>query len=60
MYICPTCNKQFTNEDILVKHFNKCWKEQNINHRPKDAPRSEDITTRTINDDVINFFNSFK
>ena len=60
MYICPTCNKQFEAEEHLVKHFLKCWKDKNPNHQSKSAPRSEDITTRSMNDDVTNFFNSFK
>lgn len=60
MYICPTCNKQFEKEEILVKHFSKCWKEKNPNARSKPAPRSEDINTKEINNELIDFFNSFK
>lgn len=60
MFICPTCNNQFDNEDILVKHFLKCWKEKNPCHQAKSAPRSEDINTREISDDISDFFNSFK
>ena len=60
MYICPTCGKQFETEDVLAKHFLKCWKEKNPNHKSKPAPRSEDINTRTDNEDILNFFNSFK
>ena len=60
MYICPTCARQFETEDILVKHFLKCWKEKNPCHRSKNAPRSEDINTREINNDILDFFDSFK
>jgi uncharacterized Zn-finger protein len=60
MYICPTCNKQFDMEDVLVKHYLKCWKDKNPCHQAKSAPRSEDINTREVSDDIMNFFNSFK
>ena len=60
MYICPACNMKIEKEDVLVRHFLKCWKEQNPHHRPKLAPRSEDINTREIGDDIVDFFNSFK
>lgn len=60
MYICPTCCKEFEKEEACVKHFLKCWKDKNPNHKSKPAPRSEDINTRDINDDVANFFNSLK
>ena len=59
MYICPTCGKQFNEEEILVKHMSKCWREKNPHLRSKPAPRSEDINTREINDDILNFFSSF-
>lgn len=60
MFICPTCNKQFDAEDALVKHYLKCWKEKNPYHKSKPAPRSEDINTRKVNNDILDFFNSFK
>ena len=60
MYICPICNKEFDKEEVIVKHLNKCWKEKNPNHQSKPAPRSKDITTREVNNDVANFFNAFK
>lgn len=60
MYTCLTCNKQFEKEEILVKHFSRCWKEKNPNVRSKPAPRSEDINTKEINNELIDFFNSFK
>ena len=59
MYICPVCNKEFDTEDLITKHFLKCWKDKHPCHKSKTAPRSEDITTRKINDDMANFFNSF-
>ena len=60
MYICPNCKKEYDTEDVLVKHYLKCWKDRNPCHQSKSAPRSEDINTREVNDSVINFFNSFK
>ena len=60
MYICPTCEKQFNTEEILTKHFLKCWKDRNPNHRSKPAPRSEDINTKEITSEISDFFNSFK
>ena len=60
MYICPICKKEFNSEENVSKHYLKCWKERNPNHQAKSAPRSEDINTREINNDVLNFFNSFQ
>lgn len=60
MYICPACNQKFDKEDILVKHFLKCWKDKNPCHQSKLAPRSEDINTREVGDDILDFFNRFK
>lgn len=60
MYICPTCGKGFETEEALTKHYLKCWKEKNPNHKSKSAPRSEDINTREVSNDIANFFNSFK
>ena len=59
MYICPTCNKEIEKEDDAVKHFLRCWKEKNPHLKSKPAPCSEDINTREVSDDVINFFDSF-
>jgi hypothetical protein len=59
MYICPVCAKSFEREDDLVKHFLKCWKEHHPYHQSKSAPRSEDINTREVSDDIQNFFDSF-
>ena len=60
MYICPVCSKQCDTEDILVKHYNKCWREKNPTHKSKPAPHSEDINTREDNQGILDFFNSFK
>ena len=60
MYICPTCNKAYELEDDLIKHYLQCWKSKNPNHKSKAAPRSEDINTREVNDNIMSFFNSFK
>ena len=60
MYICPICNRQFYTSEKVAKHSLDCWREQNPNHKSKDAPRSEDIVNRHINDDLVNFFNSLK
>lgn len=60
MYFCPTCGKQFDTVDTLVAHYVKCWKEQNPNHKSKPAPRSEDINTVEVSNDILNFFSSFQ
>ena len=60
MYICPTCSKFFEKEEVFVKHFSKCWKDKNPNHKSKPAPHSEDINIREINSEIENFFNLFK
>lgn len=60
MYICPVCNKKFEKEEILVKHLSACWKEKNPSHKSKDAPKSEDRVTRTVNEDIESFFDSLK
>ena len=60
MFVCPTCGKQFDTEEVLVKHYLKCWKEKNPYHQSKSAPRSEDINTREDNQAILDFFNSFK
>lgn len=59
-FICPTCNEKFSTEEKIQKHFLSCWKERHPFYQSKSAPRSNDIITREISDDVMNFFNSFK
>jgi len=56
MYVCPTCSKKFEEEEKLVKHFLSCWKQNNPNHISKEAPHSEDVETRDINEDMKKFF----
>lgn len=60
MYFCPTCGKQFEMEDALVKHMSKCWREKNPTHKSKPAPRSEDINTVEVSNDILKFFSSFQ
>lgn len=62
MYICQICGKHYDDKDLhsFVLHHNKCWKEHNPNHKSGSAPRSEDINTNETNEEVANFFNSFK
>ena len=59
MFICPTCRKKFKTEDLIRTHFLSCWKEQHPFHQSKSAPHSADIVTREVNEDIMNFFNSF-
>ena len=60
MYICPTCGKQYDTEDILVKHYSECWREKNPTHKSKSAPRTENIEVRKDNQEILDFFNSFR
>ena len=60
MYICPICNKEFETENLITKHFLKCWKDKNPGYKSKPAPKKEDVVIREINNDVLDFFNSFK
>ena len=59
-YICPTCSKEFDTKEDVSKHFLKCWKDNNPHHKSKPAPRSEDINTTEISDDIADFFSSFE
>ena len=60
MYICPICNEEFDTEEAVAKHLLKCWNTKNPYHKPKSAPRSEDINKREINGEVMDFFKSFQ
>ena len=60
MYICPTCNQIFENEEDIGKHFLRCWQQHNPNHKSSSAPHSEDIIERKVNNDIINFFASLQ
>jgi hypothetical protein len=56
IYICPTCGREFHKKELIQKHFLKCWQEQHPYHKSKSAPKGEDIVTREVNNDVMNFF----
>ncbi len=56
MFICPVCYKKFQTEELVKNHFMQCWKEQHPYHKSKDAPRSKNIETKEVNDDIMNFF----
>lgn len=60
IYVCPTCNKEFSSEEEITAHLLKCWKEQNPHHKSKPAPHSEDITTVEASEDVEKFFASLQ
>jgi len=60
LYICPTCNKQFEDEETIVKHSLRCWKEHNPNHKSKPAPCKGNITERQVNEETLKFFASFR
>ena len=56
MFICPVCSKKFKEKEALVKHYLICWREHNPNHKPKDAPKSQDVEIRHMTDDTLSFF----
>lgn len=58
MFVCPTCSQEFKTEDLIVKHYLKCWKELHPYHKSKEAPRSEDKVIRVVNNDIMEFFKS--
>ena len=60
MYICPTCGNTFTTEEMITRHFLKCWRAHNPNHTSKPAPCKGNTTQREMNDDVANFFTQLK
>lgn len=60
MYVCPICNRNFQDKEAVARHSLQCWRENNPNIKSTPAPRSPDKEERTINDDVLNFFASFK
>lgn len=60
MYICPVCKGEYATEPLIQKHFLSCWKERHPNVKSKPAPRSEDIVTREVSNETLDFFNSFR
>lgn len=60
MIICPVCKRKISSEQVAVRHYLACWKENNPYHTSKEAPHSENITTRSINSDVDAFFKEYK
>ena len=60
IYVCPTCGKELNNEEEIATHFLKCWKEQNSHHKSKPAPRSENIVTTEVNEDIMKFFTTLQ
>ena len=60
MFVCPTCAEEFNTEQGIQKHFLQCWKEKHPYHKSKDAPQSEDIVTREVNNDIMSFFEGLK
>ena len=59
MFVCLTCGKKFNTEEDMQKHFLPCWKSEHPFHQSKSAPYSGETTTREVNEDIMNFFNSF-
>lgn len=59
MFICPTCGREFYEENLIQKHFLSCWKEKNPCHQSTSVPQNESVV-REMNDDVVSFFKSFK
>lgn len=60
MYICPICNEKFETEELITKHSLRCWRKHNPNYKSQPAPCKGSITKQEINEDVMNFFSSFK
>ena len=62
MYICPICKCEFENEkeSRMSRHFLKCWKENNPNHKTNSIEPSETIETRKESKDITDFFASLQ
>lgn len=62
MYICPICKCEFEDEkeSRMSRHFLKCWKEKNPNHKTNSIEPSETIETRKESKDIIDFFASLQ
>lgn len=62
MYICPICKCEFEDEkeSRMARHFLKCWKENNPNHKTNNIEPSETIEIRKENKDITDFFASLQ
>lgn len=60
MYICPTCGKGYKTEEAVAKCMLACWRKANPNHKPKPVHQSEDVYTREVNQDIVDFFSSLQ
>lgn len=62
MYICPICKCEFEDEkeSRMARHFLKCWKENNPNHKINSIEPSETIETRKESKDITDFFASLQ
>ena len=60
MYICPICRREYTTDEAVAKCFLRCWREEHPCQKSCNAPHSEDIFDRKVNEDISTFFNSFK
>ena len=55
MYLCPVCNKEFSQEELVVKHALGCWRKQYAGHSVKHAPRTTAVT-REVDPQIEDFF----
>lgn len=60
MFICPVCHQEFDSEQKVVHHYLACWKENALPHKPKEAPRSQDINKSNGADAMQNFMEGLK
>lgn len=60
MFICPVCKREYKTDTAVAKCFLQCWKEQNPNHKSKEAPHSDDIIVRQVSSEIENFFTQFE
>ena len=60
MFICPTCNKKCATKEEIKKHSMACWRKANPHYKSKPAPQGETIITKEVDNDILNFFNSFE
>lgn len=60
MYICPTCQREYATEVEMSRHYLLCWRERNPFHKSTPAPRSQDVVTRQVASNVLDFFNSLQ